>query len=275
MRNPIFRNASKDLGNHRSVSISSQAPSNRSYLIFSQSLGAVYWKTHVRRRFAVISLQDIYTKSSSRLEDLVTITELKLDHICDSSDQSLNSIQHGVQSTQKHVHTFGKDLERIEKGLQTANDNINVLQQTFQHTSPRILEQSQMPNGDTCRRLFDVPYPRNCWFTGRNSLLSDMQRCLLPQWPHCPSNKESDANIFVIHGLPGIGKSHTAIEFSYRHRDDFSHIFWISADSSEKLEHGYSNIARSLRLASVAAIEETDKLVHLARSWLQESHEGT
>ncbi|MDZ7962311.1 MAG: hypothetical protein RMY34_31345 [Aulosira sp. DedQUE10] len=54
--------------------------------------------------------------------------------------------------------------------------------------------------------LWNIPYPRNLFFTGRETVLQDMRNALLA--------KKSAA----FSGLGGIGKTQTAIEFAYRYR---------------------------------------------------------
>lgn len=92
----------------------------------------------------------------------------------------------------------------------------------------------------------------------------------------CLSSRNGPAlgRVFCVHGLPGIGKTHTAIEFAYSQQNQFTHIFWISADSEEKLEHGYVNIANELGLSNSTATEDRDKLMSLALSWMKKPHQG-
>ncbi|KAK3377123.1 P-loop containing nucleoside triphosphate hydrolase protein [Lasiosphaeria ovina] len=128
----------------------------------------------------------------------------------------------------------------------------------------------------TKQSWFGVPYPRNRWFTGRDTLLGRITKCLLPDVRRQPSLPSDTAGrVFCIYGLPGIGKTHAAIEFAYRQKDDFTHIFWISADSVEKLEQGYINIARALGLAQPTAIEDRDKLLSSAMSWTKAAQNET
>jgi len=110
--------------------------------------------------------------------------------------------------------------------------------------------------------------------------MEQIKRCLVPgggesKEPPDPQQEPRKAgSAFCIHGLPGIGKSHTAIEFAYRHEKSFSHVFWISADDKEKLEQGYMAIARDLGLGSANAAEEPDKLLKLALAWMKDPKQG-
>lgn len=126
------------------------------------------------------------------------------------------------------------------------------------------------------QEVFDIPYPRNRWFTGRESILVDIQHQLVPEDISVPPSPVEDTSvkIFVIHGLPGIGKSNLAIEFGYRYRAYFTHVFWISADSDEKFNQGLVNMARLLGLTSDNVVEEKSKTVNVAMSWLKTSNTG-
>lgn len=48
--------------------------------------------------------------------------------------------------------------------------------------------------------------------------------------------------------MGGIGKTQTAIEYAYRHWDDYDAIFWCSADSETNLNTAYNDIAIRLDL---------------------------
>lgn len=89
------------------------------------------------------------------------------------------------------------------------------------------------------------------------------------------STDASSLSIFVVHGLPGIGKTHLAVEFGYRQKKSFSHVFWVSADNEEKLDQGLVGMARSLGLASDIMIEEKEKMIEAALGWLKSESVGT
>ncbi|KAK4671657.1 hypothetical protein QC764_0097480 [Podospora pseudoanserina] len=185
-----------------------------------------------------------------------------------------------VSTTQQaiaHHGVTGEKLNRVSLVVEHAAHEVSA-------TRDKIMEihgmQRQLIFGTSCRpiaetntkpRSFIVPYPRNPCFVGREDLLCKISACLTPP------DEGSSGRAFCVHGLPGIGKTHTAIEFAYRQKDDskFTHIFWISADSVEKLEQGLVGIARDLGLANSTVFEDRDKLVGLARSWLEKPHDAS
>lgn len=121
--------------------------------------------------------------------------------------------------------------------------------------------------------VFDIPYPRNRWFTGREEILSNIQDFLVPKRKLRTREVSRPASysskIFVIHGLPGIGKTNLALEFGYRQKLAFTHVFWISSDSEEKLNQGLYKIAQSLGLVRDTIIEDEKNIVKAAMTWLK------
>ena len=66
---------------------------------------------------------------------------------------------------------------------------------------------------------WNVPYPRNPNFTGREAILAQLEATLAPGMPVALAQ--------AIAGLGGVGKTQTAVEFAYRHRDRFRAVLWV------------------------------------------------
>jgi hypothetical protein len=80
-----------------------------------------------------------------------------------------------------------------------------------------------------------VPYARNRAFTGREAILSALDAALKAH--------HATALTQAIAGLGGIGKTQTAVEYCYRHSDDYHAILWARADSEESLHTSYAEMA--------------------------------
>src|SRR4051812_29364288 len=90
-------------------------------------------------------------------------------------------------------------------------------------------------NGGPSGGWWNIP-PRNPHFTGREEILDQVAAAL---------EKRRSAALL---GMPGVGKTQTAIEYAHRHRTDYTAVLWASADSHETLTSGYTTLARLLGL---------------------------
>ncbi len=87
-----------------------------------------------------------------------------------------------------------------------------------------------------------VPYHRNLLFTGREEILQELHRGLVPGTAAAVTQSRA------ISGLGGIGKTQTALEYAYRYRDDYSAVLWLQADSHEILSSACIRLAQELNL---------------------------
>ncbi|HET9256652.1 MAG TPA: FxSxx-COOH system tetratricopeptide repeat protein [Pseudonocardiaceae bacterium] len=72
--------------------------------------------------------------------------------------------------------------------------------------------------------IWNVP-ARNPNFTGRDSDL-DRLRAALTSHPM--------PTLCTLHGMPGVGKTQTAIEYIHRHKNDYDLVWWINAEKAEE-----------------------------------------
>ena len=74
-----------------------------------------------------------------------------------------------------------------------------------------------------------VPYRRNPFFTGRQDVLTSLHTVFFSE------RLTTLSSIQALSGLGGIGKTHIAIEYAYRYRDQYAGIFWIQASTRDDL----------------------------------------
>ncbi|KAF8445146.1 P-loop containing nucleoside triphosphate hydrolase protein [Kalaharituber pfeilii] len=105
---------------------------------------------------------------------------------------------------------------------------------TIPRMSPKTLELS-----------FDIPFSlpvsrQNCDFVGREYLLEELQRKIKKD------RATMDVIQVVLYGMGGVGKTQLALEYTYRHRGDFSAVFWINAASENTTKLSFAHIMQRL-----------------------------
>ena len=80
----------------------------------------------------------------------------------------------------------------------------------------------------------------------------------------------------VLHGLGGIGKTQLAIEYTRRHKEKYTAIFWLNAKDEDSLTLNFRDIAQQVLkyhpttdvLASVNLEGNLDQVVNGVKTWL-------
>ncbi|HEV7651392.1 MAG TPA: FxSxx-COOH system tetratricopeptide repeat protein [Actinophytocola sp.] len=113
----------------------------------------------------------------------------------------------------------------------------------------------------------DIP-PKNLLFTGRIEVLNQL------------STRLSDGGATVVlpaalHGMGGIGKTQIAVEYIYRHLDDYDIVWWIQAAQTSQVRKALAELAQQLGLAgssevhtAVPAVREALRLGDPYSRWL-------
>jgi len=111
-------------------------------------------------------------------------------------------------------------------------------------------------------RIWNIPYPRNAYFSGREELLSQLAAALRLGQTTALSQPQA------ISGLGGIGKTQIALEYAYRYYQDYQAVLWSRADTTEALISGFAAFAELLQLPQK---DEKDQLiaVETVKEWLK------
>ncbi len=108
-------------------------------------------------------------------------------------------------------------------------------------------------------QVFTVPYPRHNCFKGRADVLTELRRTLV--------EGGKAALTQVIRGLGGIGKTQTAVEYAYQHKDDYRAVLWIKAETSLDLTDSLAGAASRLGLTNDDT--KPDQAVRELMNWLE------
>lgn len=101
-------------------------------------------------------------------------------------------------------------------------------------------------------------YPCNEEFMGRDSDLANLYKILSVPGRLC-----------IVSGTGGMGKTATAVEFTYRYEQSFNCIFWVQAETRVGLADTFTLIATQLGLAPDGTDQE--RLVELSRKFLDKT----
>jgi tetratricopeptide (TPR) repeat protein len=107
--------------------------------------------------------------------------------------------------------------------------------------------------------VWNVPYPRNSFFIGREDILLRL---------HTQFQATALAQPQAMSGLGGIGKTQIAVEYAYRYHQDYQAVLWVRADSREALVSSYVAIAELLKLPEQDA-QDHMILVQAVKAWFQ------
>jgi hypothetical protein len=110
-------------------------------------------------------------------------------------------------------------------------------------------------------------FPEAAQFVARESELAEMHQIL---------HSKTSRSAVVLHGLGGIGKTQLAIEYTRRHKEKYTVIFWLNANDENSLRLSFrDNAQQVLRhhpsttvLASVNLDEDLDQVVSAVKAWL-------
>ena len=108
-----------------------------------------------------------------------------------------------------------------------------------------------------------LPYPSlGTLFKGRDTFLRNLMASL---------TRDGGGRAAIagraVHGLGGVGKTRAAVEYAWAHRDDYTALALLEAETPERLQSSLAALTGPLRLPEAAAQEDAVK-IEAAVAWL-------
>ena len=110
--------------------------------------------------------------------------------------------------------------------------------------------------------LWNVPYQRNPFFTGREKALNTLY------WALQTDNAVALSHPQGLSGLGGIGKTQTALEYAYCYGAEYNAVFWVRAESLISLTSSFVELAHLLEL-SERNEQDQDVIIEAVLRWLR------
>ena len=153
----------------------------------------------------------------------------------------------------------------VATGIRNAIKELQAKQTAMRSplTTPRPATSSTGPLASSST-LWNIPFPRNPFFTGRETILADLRTTLTSEQRAAITQPQAQA----ISGLGGIGKTQTAIEYAYRYRDEYQAVLWVRSSTREELVTDLIAIADLLRLPEKDA-QDTNVTAKAVTRWLE------
>lgn len=110
--------------------------------------------------------------------------------------------------------------------------------------------------------FWNVPYPRNLFFTGREDILATLHEQLRQR------HRLALTQSLAVSGLGGIGKTQIALEYAYRYGSTYSAVFWLNAETSQTLLNSFYTLAQQLALPESKAEHDLTLVARAVCHWL-------
>ncbi len=128
------------------------------------------------------------------------------------------------------------------------------------YPSPKEPAAAEKPLG----KIFNFPHLRNPNFTGRKDLLDSLHEAL------ASGERAAFTQTSAITGLGGVGKTQLALEYSYRHADDYRVLWWVRSEEPATLAVDYAGLAARLDLPEKDT-QDQRVIVEAVRCWLEQN----
>jgi tetratricopeptide (TPR) repeat protein len=123
-------------------------------------------------------------------------------------------------------------------------------------------KQTHLPESQPA--IWNMPYQRNPFFTGREDFLMRLHETL------ATGKQAALTQPQVISGLGGIGKTQVAVEYAYRYCSEYQAVLWVRANTREAVISDLIAITDLLNLPEKND-QDQSRIVAAVRRWLSDS----
>ncbi|KAI1173816.1 hypothetical protein F4777DRAFT_556394 [Nemania sp. FL0916] len=186
-----------------------------------------------------------------------------------------NATTHGLSSMTGKLETkFSSAMAEVEESIKYLTKLASVINPPLIAQFDR-LEKERRARQDELASTVEIPddyadYPVNfspmthlsTVFHGREVVMKEIDRGL--------EGQRDKLRSVLIHGLGGVGKTQTALNYAHINASKYDAIFWIRSETTLSINHSISNIARGLKLPGSMREGGNDEQNFLAfQSWLR------
>lgn len=166
-------------------------------------------------------------------------------------------------SVEKHAQNFKDETATCNPESMTQQGH--ELAKNFQVRTSDVYDYSQRNDDASVSFPLRMGIPtRNYTFVGRENILRDMNTNL--QRASC------GPACCVLHGMGGVGKTETGLEYTYVYRKYYDAVFWLPVGRRPALEAAFAQIAVELGLGMYDEHGDYQKAnAVIARKWLEQT----
>ncbi|CAH0023367.1 unnamed protein product [Clonostachys rhizophaga] len=189
------------------------------------------------------------SKALSRFEEYQSFF-----YLCPTSKRCSENVLSSLWTNQEAM--MQSSMQKIRRQGQVIDVEAHAAKMNMdksRHEEIKKLLNYKRPVPSVSLPYFQLPLSEHLPFFGR---VTELNRCA--QALSTPSDIGAP-KIFALHGLPGVGKTSIALDFSRREKPRYQIIIWLWSDEVTKLARGYVDAAAGLSLHQENASAQEDR----------------